>query len=134
MSEAVEEKLSANVLIARYVMVRDKIKEVDDAHKEKMRPAKELLESLNNQLLALLNDTGGESIKTAAGTAYRTEKKSATIEDAQAFQDHVVGNGMFEMLDWKANVKAVEDYLREYDELPPGVKLNSAMLVGVRRA
>lgn len=134
MSEVVEEKLPADVLIHRYVITRDKIKEVDDAHKEKMRPARDLLEKLNNDLLALLNEAGGDSIKTAAGTAYRTEKASASLEDAQAFRDHVIANEQFDMLDWKANVKAVADYISEYDEPPPGVKYSTVMLVGVRRS
>ena len=56
------------------------------------------------------------------------------MEDVQAFQNYVVANELFEMLDWKANVKAVEDFLKEFGELPPGVKFTTTNLVGVRRS
>lgn len=134
MTDTPTEKLPADKLIDRYVKLRDRIKEADDAHKAKVKPAREMLESLNNQLLELLNATGGDGIKTPNGTAYRTEKKSASLEDAAAFKDFVIANELFDMLDLKANVTAVEDYNKEFGALPPGVKFSSAFIVGVRRA
>lgn len=124
---------SMDGLIGMYVKMRDRIKAQDDEHKEKMKPAKELLEYMNNRLLEKLNEVGGDSIKTGEGTAYRTEKRSASIEDATAFRDFVIANELWEMADWRANVTAVEDFREEHQSLPPGVKFNSVFLVGVRR-
>ena len=57
-----------------------------------MKPLRETLESLNSVLLSHLNDMGGNSIATDAGTAYRTEKKSASLADSEAFMDYVIAN------------------------------------------
>jgi hypothetical protein len=99
-----------------------------------MKPLRETLESLNSVLLAHLNDMGGNSIATDAGTAYRTEKKSASLADSEAFMNYVIANQAFDLLDRKANVTAVEEHIKENDAPPPGVNFSSTFVVGVRRA
>lgn len=131
MSEA---GVNAAELIRQYVVLRDRIAAADEAHKEKVKPAKEYLEKLNNQLLDQLNALGGDNIKTPAGTAYRSEKKSATIKDGQMFRDYVIANELFDMVDWRANAGAVQDHIKEYEAAPPGVEFSTVFVVGVRRA
>jgi hypothetical protein len=126
--------LNAEQLIGQYIKLRDRIKEAEAAEKEKMKPAKLYLQALNDRLLDNLNKAGGDGIKTAMGTAYRTERATATISDPSAFRDFVIANGEFDMLDWKANAPAVKDYIGEIGAEPPGVKLTTAYTVGVRRA
>ena len=126
--------LAADVLIDRYVRLRDAIKAADDAHKKKLEKHRTMLEQLNGQLLELLNTAGGESIKTEHGTAYRTTKTSASLEDPSLFRDFVIANEMFDLADIKANAPAVATYNEEHKALPPGVKLTSVNLVGVRRS
>lgn len=121
-------------LIDLYVKLRDRIAEADAAHKEKVKPAREMLEALNGQILARLNEFGGDSIKTRFGTAYRTEKKSATIQDAQMFRDFVIANQAWDIADWKANAPAVADFVQTEGALPPGVNYTTAYVVGVRRS
>ncbi len=120
--------------VEQYVRLRDEIKRLDDEHKEKMKPYRDALEKLNNLLLTHLNTIGGDSVKSAAGTVYRTERKTASLSDADAFMRFVIGNEAWDLLDRKANVSAVVDFIAENDAPPPGVTLNQAYLVGVRRA
>jgi hypothetical protein len=129
----IDPTLPADVLIGQYVKLRDRIKEAEAADKEKLSPAKAYLQALNDRLLDVLNQNGGDGIKTAQGTAYRTERATASISDAAAFRDFVIANEMFDMLDWKANGPAVKDYIGEFSAEPPGVKLTTAYTVGVRR-
>lgn len=123
-----------DALVGQYVKLRDKIKAADDAHKEKMAPAKGYLEKLNNALLAQLQTIGADSAKTPHGTAYQTIKRTASIADSSEFRGFVIENRAWDMADWKANAPAVEEYLTENQVLPPGVNLNSVTVVGVRRA
>lgn len=125
---------SMDDLVAQYVKLRDTIKAADDAHGAKLKPAKEYLKTLDAKLLERLNAIGGESVKTAAGTAYRTTRRSATIEDSDAFRAFVIGHEAFDIVDWRANANAVEDFTNSQGSLPPGVKFNVAYTVGVRRA
>ena len=123
-----------DALVAQYVKLRDKIKESDDAYKAKMAPAKDYLEKLNGVLLQQLQAAGAESVKTPYGTAYKTTKRSATVADSGEFRGFVIENRAWDMADWKANAPAVEAYLQENQQLPPGVNLTSVVVTGVRRA
>ena len=127
-------KVGIDVRVEQYLKLRDKIKEMEARHKEELKPFKETLEKLNSVILAHLTQVGGESIRTAAGTAYVTEKKSATLADPQAFMDYVVSNEAWDLLDRKANVTAVADYISEHSAPPPGVNFSTTNLVGVRRS
>jgi hypothetical protein len=55
------------------------------------------------------------------GTAYFSSKKTATIADKAAFRRFVIGGELFDLLDWKANAIAVENFVKENKELPAGV-------------
>jgi hypothetical protein len=122
-----------NQRVEQYVMLRDKIKELDDAHKEKMKPFKETLEKLGNVLMDHLNTAGAESVKTSGGTFYKSSKKSASLADADAFMTFVIEKGLFELMDRKANATAVEDFVNENGVLPPGVKFSMVTTINVRR-
>jgi hypothetical protein len=123
-----------NKRVEQYVKLRDMIKAKNDDHKKSMKPLNETLEQLNSVLLAHLNGIGGNSVATDNGTVYRTEKKSASLADAQAFMDYVIANQAFDLLDRKANVLAVEEHIKGNDAPPPGVNFSSTFVVGVRRS
>ena len=132
----VEVDLPDNVdeLVRQYVALRDKLKEAEDAHKNKTSNAREYLDLLNAKLLERLNAVGGEGVKTKHGTVYRTTKKSASIADGGAFKTFVQQNKMFDLVDWRANANAVADYIDENQAPPPGVNFSTHFTVGVRRA
>lgn len=119
--------------VEQFIQLRDVIRTRDDDHKKAMAPLRETLEKLNAVLLAYLNDLNMNSANTDAGTVYRTEKKSASIADAEAFMKHVISNGAFDLLDRKANVSAVTDYIESNGVPPPGVNYSKTYVVGVRR-
>jgi hypothetical protein len=116
------------------VKTRDKLKEADDAHKEKTKVARDYKERLESALLAKLNEVGGESVKTAHGTVYRTTRRSATIADSGTFREYVIHESAFDLVDWKANANAVDDFIKNEGTPPPGVNYTTAYTVGVRRA
>lgn len=119
--------------VRQYVQLRDLIKERDDEHKKKMAPYRETLEKLGALLLEHLDTIGGESVKSAAGTVYKTVRKSASIQDGDAFMKYVINSEAWDLLDRKANVTAVEDFAKENGVLPPGVRFTQTNVVGVRR-
>lgn len=121
-------------LVDQFVRLRDKIKEADNAHKEKIKPAKEYLDALTGKLLERLNDIGGDSVKTPHGTAYRTTRRSASIADGEAFRNYVISTEGFDLVDWKANANAVDDFIKSEGSAPPGVNFTTAFTVGVRRS
>jgi hypothetical protein len=135
MSEAPAVDLPENVdqLVDQYVRLRDKLKAADDAHKKKTEQARAYLMMLNGKLLERLSEVGGESVKTPHGTVYQTTKRSASIADGDAFREYVINNGEFDLVDWRANSNAVDDYIKEHGAVPPGVNFSTMLTVGVRR-
>lgn len=123
-----------SVRVEQYIKLRDLIKEKDDEHKKAMEKYRDALEQLNGVMLNHLNTIGGDSVKSEAGTVYRTTKRSASLEDADQFMRHVIGGEHWELLERKASLKAVEAYVEENGVLPPGVKWSSTQVVGVRRS
>lgn len=121
-------------LVKNYVRLRDKIKEVDDAHKAKTAAAREYLEQMNGHMLAQLNTVGGDSVKTPHGTVYRTMRRTASISDGETFRKFIIDNAAFDVVDWKANANAVDDFIKSNGAPPPGVNFTTAFTVGVRRA
>jgi len=119
--------------VGQYVALRDKIKAEDDAHKERMKPARALLEQLNGALLQHLIDIGAENVRTASGTVSRRMERSASLSDPDAFMRFVIGNEAWDLLDRKANKTAVFDFIEENKEAPPGVSTSVTYVVGVQR-
>ena len=48
--------------------------------------------------------------------------------------DYVIQNNAWDLIDRKANVAAVEDFINANNTPPPGVNFTSAYVAGVRRA
>jgi len=119
--------------VDQYVRLRDLIKAKEDEHKAAMKPYKEMLDKLNSVLLDHLNTINGESVRTDTGTVYRTEKKAASLADPDAFMRYVIGSEAWDLLDRKANVTAVSDFIEENNAPPPGVNFSTTYVVGVRR-
>jgi hypothetical protein len=121
--------------VAQYIALRDKINAIKDEHKKILEPYNDALDKLNEVLLSHLNEIKSDSASVnGIGTVYRTAKASASLADAQAFMDFVIENQTWDLLDRKANVTAVQDYMQEHaGELPPGVNFSRRFIAGVRR-
>ena len=125
--------MDINNRVGQYVKLRDKIKELDDAHKATMKPYREALDKINGILLDHLNMICADNASTENGSVYRTEKKAASIQDKTAFWTYVVTQADWDMLDYKANVTAVQDFIDKNHSPPPGVNFSKTYVVGVRR-
>jgi len=118
---------------AQYIELRDKIKRMNDAHKEKMKPFVEALDQLNLVLLHHLQTIGVDSAASDAGTVYRKETVRASTADGDAFRQFIIQYGAWDLVDIKPNAPAVQDFVNENGSVPPGVNLTTVVDVGVRR-
>lgn len=126
------QQISFDTRIAQYVALRNKVKGIKDRHKEELAPYNDAMEKLEAVLLQGLCATGQESAKTDAGTVYKTVKRTASLDDPDAFMNFVLASGRFELMDRKANVVAVAEYMEENQAPVPGVKFSTSVEVGVR--
>lgn len=128
-------ELTADELLDRYTRLRDALRMADDRHKQKTAPAREMMDSMEAEMLDRLNKLKVDSVKSKVfGTFYKTHTKSATLADPSAFKDYVIANAKWELADWKANATAVADFIQEHDgNVPPGVNYRVTWKVGVRK-
>lgn len=119
--------------IGQYVAVRDALRAFDDGHKNKRKDFTVILDKLGAQIAAFINNNKLENIKSPAGTAYITHRSSASIADATAFMNFVIDNKLWDLLDKRANAKAVEAYATEHKVMPPGLNFSKLEDIGVRR-
>jgi hypothetical protein len=124
---------SIDTRVEQYVKIRDKIRDLEKAHDDTIKPYKDALEGLNALLLQHLQELGVESARTSSGTVYRSNKTSASVADPAAFFDFVLANKTFDLLDKRANKTAVTDYVKDTGSPPPGVNYTVSQVVGVRR-
>lgn len=121
-------------LIEKYLKIRDakdaKVKE----HKDELARYNNALTKIEQLLLKEFNETGQDSAKTPFGTAYRTIRTSAKVADRDSFFDFVRETEGWDFLESRANKSAVEAYMEEHDELPPGVDVSRTTTINIRRS
>lgn len=119
--------------VSQFVRLRDKIKAIKEQHKEELAPYVDALDKLETMLLSHLDTVGADKVSSSSGTVYRTTKHSASIADMTAFWGFVTSTSAFDLVDKKANVTAVREYMEEFKQPVPGVNVSSVHTVGVRR-
>lgn len=124
--------IDINKRAAQYVALRDKIKSLEEQHKNELAPYREALAGLNALLLSHLHEINTNSASSNSGTVYITKRRSASIVDMKAFWDYVTSTGNWDLLDRRAN--STEAFaLAEKGTVVPGVNLNVKEEAGVRR-
>lgn len=121
-------------LVKKYLRIRDAKDELVAAHKKELARYTNAMTKIEQMLLSEFNETGQESAKTPFGTAYRSVKTSARVADRDSFFDFVRSNEAWDFLESRANKTAVQEYMDEHDELPPGVDVSRITTINIRRS
>jgi hypothetical protein len=124
---------TAEQMIARYIEIRDQIEVISERHSEELRPFNEGLSALEMGLQDVLNHAGGDSIKTPAGTAYRSSHTTAKMEDWTSFINFVLQVGDTELLVRSANKTRVLEHM-DAGAVVPGVAMSTVNRINVRRS
>lgn len=121
-----------NEMIGRFVHLRDKKAEVTAKAKELVRKLEEQMADIEAEVLKNMGD-GIESIRTEAGTVYKSTKRSTTVSGWDNFLPWIQQTENWHMLTRAANKTAVLEYLDEHEELPPGINLYSELTININR-
>lgn len=120
-------------LISLYLEIRDSKKAVEKQHDAYLKGYTDRMEKIALILHKYMQDVKLNSLPTDGGTAYISVKRSASVADAAAFRGHVIESREWDLADWRANVNAVETFIKEHGVVPPGVNYREFETVGVRR-
>lgn len=121
-------------LVEKYIQLRDKKAEISAAFKAKTAKLDAVIEKIEGVLLQQFNELGMESVRTKAGTAYKSTRASATVADWDNVLGFIQRNELWNMLEHRVNKSAVEQFKEEHGDLPPGVNWREEVVVNVRRS
>lgn len=121
-------------LIKKYLKLRDAKSELEAKHKAETQRYTQAMTKIEQLLLAEFNETGQDSAKTAVGTAYKSVRTSAKVADRDAFLDFVRENDAWGFVENRVNKTAVEEFLAEHEQLPPGVDVTRSATINIRRS
>ena len=123
-------------LVANYIKLRDKKSQLKKQYDERVAKVDAVMDKMEAIILKTFQDSGIDSARTDAGTAYISTRTSATVSSREEFLSWVLQDpderSIF--LENRVSKVAVEQFKAANDDLPPGINFRSEVTVGVRRA
>ncbi len=121
-------------LVSVYVKIRDKKTELAAEFNEKEKDLDAKLGKIKAALLEHCKATGTESVKTASGTFWRSQKKRFWTSDWEAMSRFIVDNEAVDLLEKRISQGNMRQFLEENPELhPPGLNADNEYTITVRR-
>lgn len=121
-------------LVEKYIALRAAVKAKEAAHKAEVAPFKEMMAKLEQVFYDQMQEQGLKSLPTAHGTPYQSKRTSATVADWSVLLPFILDGGHTDMIERRVNKTAVEAYIEEHGDLPPGVNWREEVVVNVRGA
>lgn len=125
--------MKVDEVVALYIAKRDEKVALKKAFDESVADINELLKKIENKFLEQFNKTGQTSANTPEGTAFTKQRTSDKVIDRTAFLQFVKDNDAFDFIESKCNKTALDQFIAENNDLPPGVTRSSETIVQIRR-
>lgn len=119
--------------IGLYIELRDEkseLKKKFDASTERINAKMKKLEAM---LLKAFEKTGQNSAKADTGTAFIKERTSDKVVDREAYIQFLQDSGQYDMIESRVNKSALDEYIEQHQDLPPGVTRSIERTVNIRR-
>lgn len=121
-------------LIQKFIQLRDKIAEIKKAQAKQLEPFIEMQTRLDGLLTQALNDAGLDSMRCDAGTVYRSTVRSVTVQDWPATFEFIQTNQLWDLLERRVSKTAAVAVIEETGKPIPGLKVDQASVLHVRRS
>ena len=128
--------LTADVVIEKYIALRDKRSEIKKAYEADDAKYKEAMEKIESWLLVQCNAMGVDNLTVKGiGTAVKGKSMQVSCKDWKAFHVWVKAHDQLDMFERRISRNVLKDYLEAAGgELPPGIDVIYEQVVTVRRA
>jgi hypothetical protein len=122
-------------LVEKYLQLKAHVAARSEAFDAEIKPYKDGMATIENALLALLNERGADNTKTENGTAYKSTLLNVKVVDQAAFLKFCLEQGgSTEMLNIGALKEPVKEWIEETGNPPPGVETSQFTRVNIRRS
>jgi hypothetical protein len=130
---------SAGQLIKSYLEFRSHVDAESKRFTEYLKPFRENMQQIENELLRMLNEQKLDNFKSDDGTAYRTTTMAPKVAEPETWIDFCMEqwqNGGSEMFQLRAPaVEGLRNYMQAHDgALPPGVTVTYDTHVNIRKS
>lgn len=126
-------QLQIDAVIKTYVSLRDKKAVIAAAFAAEEKAINEKLDKIGAWIKEQADAQGVSSFKTKHGTAYLNTTAFAQVADWDATLNFITANGAYDMLERRVSKKAVQAWVDQHKEVPPGINYGTRVDVGVRR-
>lgn len=127
--------MDLNKLTKAYVAIRDARGQLKKAFDAEDKALKDKQDKLEKAMLAHLNSTNTDSVRTESGTFYRQEEITPSGADWNALYRWIVENDAFDALERRIKKTFVKEYMEANEgAIPPGVNVYREYVARVRRS
>lgn len=123
-------------LVANYIKLRDKKSQLKKQYDEKVAKIDAVMDKMEAIILKTFQDSGIDSARTDAGTAYISTRTSASVTNREDFFTWILDDpeNRISFFADRVNKVMIEEFKAANGNFPPGVTYRSEVVVGVRRA
>ena len=116
------------------MLMREKRTEVKREYEEADGHLKRKMGLVEAELLKMLNAAGSDALKVKGiGQAYLAKRVTVKATDWNALHDFIIETKQIDLLQKRVASRAVQEYVEEQGELPPGCDMSTERVVNVRR-
>jgi hypothetical protein len=137
MSDEVESQAEVPLekLTRVYIKMREKKAEVTHELEEKISKIDQDMRTVKTAILTHMKEIGAESLRTEAGTVYRTVRTTYATSDWESMHKFILEHGVPALLEKRIQQTNMKAFLEENPELlPPGLNANSEYSVTIKRS
>lgn len=126
--------MDVKTAIAKYIEIRDRKDRLKEKHKAELQKYNDALAKIEAALLKFLHKTGQTSSKGTGGTAFIKQRTSDTVTDPVAYMNYIRENEAYDLLESRVAKAALDQFIEEHGDLPPGVRRTIEQQVQIRRS
>lgn len=128
------EQVQADKLASVYIKMRDKRKELLAKYEEEDKKIEAQMIMVEEELLNLCKSIGADSIKTSAGTVFRSVRTRYETTDWDSMYKFIKEHDIPQVLERRISTTNMKQFLDENPTLMPiGMNVNNKYTVTVRR-
>ena len=137
MTEATEvrDEVPLEKLTRVYIKMREKKAEITHQMEEQISKIDSDMKTVKTAILEHMKAIGAESLRTDAGTVYRTVRTTYSTTDWESMGKFILEHSVPELLEKRIHQTNMKAFLEEHpDVLPPGLNANMEYSVTVKRS
>lgn len=120
-------------LTRAYILLREKKKAMETEFKERLASeCTDTMKHIEGLLEQHMLEAGLESLPTKYGTPYKSVVTTVRVTDWDEARKFIEDNDLQHWYVRKVTKDGVQEYIEEYDEVPPGITIDRRTNINVR--